>query len=159
MRISLWVNWQFELKRLKIMKDIKELIVWDDKYLTGIEIIDSQHKKIFQRLNELFESCKNQEEKGKILDLIQNLDFYTGEHFETEEKFMTDLEYPRYNEHKKAHEHFKDMYREIRNNYHYEKSQAVYVLAIHLYHTLAEWLDFHLSNEDHLLAEFLKDKV
>ena len=137
---------------------MKEVLNWDDKYLTGIEIIDSQHKKIFKSINETFDAIEKSEKKEKILELIIRLDFYTTEHFDTEEKYMIELEYPQYTEHKKAHEAFKKIYAEIRNHYTYKKAEIVYVLALHLNHTLADWLDYHLQNEDQKLAEFLKTK-
>ena len=137
---------------------MKEIIIWDDKYLTGIEIIDSQHKKIFKGINELFNDIESIETKEKILEKIRCIDFYTVEHFDTEEKYMLELNYPEYFEHKKAHEEFKKVYEEIRYNYIY-KEDNVYVLAIHLNHTMADWLDYHLQNKDQQLAEFLRTKL
>ena len=137
---------------------MKEIIIWNDKYLTGIEIIDSQHKKIFKCINNLFDAIEKLEIKEKILELIGGLDFYIVEHFDTEEKYMLELEYPEYLEHKKAHETFKKVYEEIRYNYVY-KQDIVYVLAVHLNQTMADWLDYHLQNEDQRLADFLKTKI
>jgi hemerythrin len=132
---------------------------WTDKYLTGIEIIDEQHKRIFKSVNALFDACEKVEKKEKILELIGHLDFYTDSHFSTEEKYMIKLEYPEYPEHKKAHEYFKGIYEKIRNNYIYKKGEVVYILAIHLNQTLADWLDYHLQNEDQRLAVFLKSRL
>lgn len=137
---------------------MKEIIKWNDKYLTGIEIIDSQHKKIFKSVNELYDAIEKLETKEKILELIGNLDFYTTEHFDVEEKYMIDLNYPEYIEHKNTHEVFKKIYEEIRYNYVYKKN-TVYVLAVHLNHTMADWLDYHLQNEDQRLAVFLRTKI
>ena len=136
---------------------MKEIITWNDKYLTSIEIIDSQHKKIFKCVNNLFDAIENVETKEKILEIISCIDFYTTEHFDTEEKYMLELDYPEYIEHKNAHEVFKKVYEEIRYNYVY-KQDVVYVLAVHLNQTMADWLDYHLQNEDQRLAEFLKAK-
>lgn len=137
---------------------MKEVLKWDDKYLTDIEIIDSQHKKIFKCVNRLFDALEKLEEKEKILKLVNCLDFYTTEHFDTEEKYMIELDYPEYSEHKAAHTHFKHIYERIKHNYVYKYHKSVYVLAIHLNHTMADWLDYHLQKEDQRLAEFLRKK-
>lgn len=138
---------------------MQEIIEWDDKYLTGIEVIDSQHKLIFKKVNLLYYACEKMEEREKIFEIITELDFYTLEHFATEEKYMLELKYPAYPEHKEAHENFKNIYARIRSNYTYEKSQAVYMQAIHLNQCMAEWLNYHLQNEDRQLAIFLKSKI
>jgi hemerythrin len=138
---------------------MSEIIIWDDKYLTEIATIDSQHKIIFKRVNELFQACENLSEKEYIIKLVNSLDFYTNCHFDTEEEYMLKYEYSEYESHKKAHNNFKNVYEQIKNNYNYEKSQATYMQAIHLSQTLADWLDHHLQNEDKRLAEFLKNKV
>ena len=137
---------------------MKEIIIWNDKYLTGIEIIDSQHKNIFKCVNNLFDAIEKLEIKEELLEKIRCIDFYTTEHFDTEEKYMLELDYPEYLEHKKAHEAFKKVYEEIRYNYVY-KQDVVYVLAVHLNQTMADWLDYHLQNEDQKLAKFLRTKL
>lgn len=138
---------------------MKELIMWDEKYLTGIEIIDSQHKNIFKSVNELNNAVEELQGREIILELIGNFDFYTTQHFDTEEEYMIELDYPDYAEHKEKHETFKKIYGEVKNNYVYKFDKAVYILALHLNYTLAEWLDSHLQNEDQKLAEFLRAKI
>jgi len=137
---------------------MKEIIKWDAKYLTGIKIIDSQHIKIFKCVNELHEALEKADTKEKIIELTANLDFYTAEHFDTEEKYMLEFNYPEYTEHKNTHERFKKIYEDIKNNYIYKKTEAVYIIAIHLKPVMAAWLDYHLQNEDRWLVEFLKSK-
>lgn len=138
---------------------MNKLLKWDDQYLTGIKEIDLQHKKIFNCLNDLNVALEQLAEKEKILKLINRLDFYTTTHFDTEESYMLKLEYEKYDEHKKIHEYFKEVYNKIKNNYLYKKNKSVYVLAVHLTCTLAEWLKYHFENEDKELAEFLKNKI
>lgn len=139
--------------------EILEIIKWDDKYLTGVEIIDSQHKNIFNFVNMLYTACENMEKREEVLKKIQQLDFYTTEHFDTEENYMEKLKYPDYSAHKEAHKCFKATYEEIRHGYIYKKADAVHVLALHLNQTMADWLDYHLQNEDQKFAEFLKGKL
>jgi len=132
---------------------MKELIIWDDKYLTDVKIIDSQHLKIFKCVNELYDAVEKMEAKERIIELIGGLDFYTTEHFDCEEKYMTELNYPEYAEHKEIHNYFKKIYEDIR--YHYIYKEMSYVPAIYICMTIKSWLDYHLQNEDQKLAKFL----
>jgi len=109
---------------------MKEIIIWNDKYLTGIEIIDSQHKNIFKCVNNLFDAIEKLEIKEELLEKIRCIDFYTTEHFDTEEKYMLELNYPGYLEHKKTHEEFKKVYEEIRYNYVYKKDDEPKIIEI-----------------------------
>lgn len=138
---------------------MKKLIEWNDKYSTGIKIIDFQHKKVIKCVNLLNYACEKIKSRKKIPKLINCLDFYATFHFETEESFMLKFNYEKYKEHKEVHEHFKSIYNQIKNNYIYKKNEAVYILAIHLTYTLAEWLNYHLEHEDKEFVEFLKEKI
>ena len=138
---------------------MKKIIEWNDKYLTGIKIIDFQHIKIFQAVNCLNCACENMKPKENILRLIDYLDYYATTHFDTEEKYMLENGYENFEYHKKRHEEFRLIYYKIKDNYFYQKNEPVYVLAIHLTQTLVEWLDYHMVNEDRDLTEFLRGKV
>lgn len=136
-----------------------KLINKNDIYLTGVKIIDKQHIKVVRCVNTLNDALESFKIKEEIIKLIDCLDFYTTEHFETEESFMIKFKYDKYDEHKKAHEYFRTVYCQIKNNFIYKKNENVYVLALHLTATMAKWLRYHLENEDKMLAEFLKGKV
>jgi hemerythrin len=132
---------------------------WSEKYRTGIELIDAQHKQIISRVNSLYEACENMNEREKILELVSTLDFYTDGHFVTEEDYMIRFQYDEYPQHKERHEFFKSIYEEIRRNYIYEKGESVYVMALHLDQAMVDWLDYHLQHEDQRLAEFLRNRL
>ena len=60
-----------------------ERVVWDDKYLLGIPEIDSQHKKLIEIANELYDIAsvstdKYKQEMGTVLKKIVD---YTVYHF------------------------------------------------------------------------------
>ena len=42
----------------------KDMVVWDEKFATGIELIDSQHKELFSLTNELFRACSDKDING-----------------------------------------------------------------------------------------------
>ena len=132
-------------------------LIWKKEYLTGIDIIDKQHKDIITALNCLYRYLNTGKLDGKsIQNLITSIDCYTTIHFDTEEKMMLDSNYPDYEIHKKTHEYFKSTYSEITNNIFYNKNTNNWVFAIHLACILGDWLDIHILTIDMPMVRFLK---
>jgi hemerythrin-like metal-binding protein len=78
-------------------------LIWYDEYLSGIQIIDEQHKDIFAAFNKFFASLNAGELDKVILDeFLHKLDAYTITHFDTEEKFMREFNYSKLEEHKEG---------------------------------------------------------
>ncbi len=61
---------------------------WDDKYATGNEEIDNQHKKIFAYLDELEEHIENGADQEWMEHFMNALGLYTRSHFCFEEMCM-----------------------------------------------------------------------
>ncbi|EKE03689.1 MAG: hypothetical protein ACD_20C00168G0006 [uncultured bacterium] len=135
---------------------------WSEEMETGIPEIDEQHEKIVKGVNDLYEATKENKSREEIVKLVENLDFYTTIHFDTEEKYMKIYDYNRYNEHKKAHEFFKNTYEEIRYHYNYVegdppyKYRYVYLYALHLSQLLVDWLNIHMGSYDKEFINFIK---
>ena len=133
-------------------------IHWKEEYLSGIEIIDKQHKDIINALNLLYDYLDTAETNEALTgDFLQQLDLYTTIHFDTEEEeIMRDYDYPGYLEHKNGHEFFKSAYNEIKNNKFYSKNSNIFIFSLHLTSILGDWLDVHLTTTDKALFDFLK---
>ena len=67
-----------------------------EEFLTGIELIDREHKKLFEIANELCE-LKSEEfipdKYDNIRDILEKLRDYTLTHFEHEEEYMRSIGY------------------------------------------------------------------
>jgi len=76
---------------------------WKDKYLVGVEEIDTQHKQFFSLIVQAYElpdrSIANPDADRFIHDLMR----YAIFHFNNEEKLMTDQGYPKLQEQKMEH--------------------------------------------------------
>jgi len=66
---------------------------WTDKLATGISTIDSQHKELFKRINNLVIAIKEHRCKSEIDGTIKFLDDYAKVHFTAEEKHMQEANY------------------------------------------------------------------
>ena len=78
-------------------------------YLTGIELIDNEHKELFRivdQANRLVKSYDESSSYDKILDILDKLKEYTKEHFADEEEYMEGIHYEGLEAQKRAHDAF-----------------------------------------------------
>ena len=68
------------------------LFVWDDKFNTGIEEIDRDHKGLVNLINDLYEAMQDGSGGALLLPIFSALKHYTETHFEREERFMVDCD-------------------------------------------------------------------
>ncbi|GAW86999.1 hypothetical protein bplSymb_SCF05001P001 [Bathymodiolus platifrons methanotrophic gill symbiont] len=73
--------------------------VWQQQYEMGDDLIDSQHKNLF----DLAEKLVSSRTKKELLQNIEPLYLHVKEHFSEEEALMKKLNYFAYKEHKKEH--------------------------------------------------------
>ena len=82
-----------------------------DEYLTGIELIDVEHKELFRivdKANRLVKSYDNLSGFDNIVGILNELKEYTKEHFTDEEEYMESIHYEGLEAQKRAHEAFID---------------------------------------------------
>ncbi|MBO5144059.1 MAG: hemerythrin family protein [Lachnospiraceae bacterium] len=82
-----------------------------DEYLTGIELIDIEHKELFRivdKANRLVKSFDNLSGYDDIMLILNELKEYTKEHFGDEEEYMESIHYEGLEAQKRAHESFID---------------------------------------------------
>ncbi len=77
------------------------LIDWCDDYLIDIDVVDKQHKEIFDRARKLNEVCLADGGEKNVQEILDFLKNYAIEHFQSEEKFMRESGYASLEEHLK----------------------------------------------------------
>jgi len=118
-------------------------IIWDSKLDTGIDVIDHQHKRIVDYINDL-EIAKLKGDKKMVTDVIEQLIDYTQSHFGFEESMMEEAGYKFVKPHKKVHELFTRRVAEMQSRF-----DAGEDIAAELHGMLSRWLFNHIRNEDH----------
>jgi hemerythrin len=83
-------------------------VKWNDAYLTGVPLLDEQHKRIINLANNLFRVCLGDEQNARIdfALAVKQFVYYVNYHFSEEERIMTQWAYPGLGEQKKDHEKF-----------------------------------------------------
>lgn len=82
-----------------------------DDYLTGIALIDAEHKELFRivdKANQLVKSFDTLSGYDNIIQILNELKEYTKEHFADEEEYMEGIHYDGLSAQKRAHEAFID---------------------------------------------------
>lgn len=64
------------------------IAVWSHRYETGIDLIDHQHRTLFDAVNQLAAAFKTGTAQNQVIVSLDFLAGYTVEHFQTEERFM-----------------------------------------------------------------------
>jgi hemerythrin len=124
----------------------KRFVEWDSRYLTGIPLIDSQHKKLIEMTNNLYECCFEGTED--IRECFENAVHGTVEyvkyHFSDEEKILENIKYPGTSAHKKEHENFvRKILEEVRN---FEEGKKFVPFIFVRF--LRDWILAHIAVED-----------
>ena len=132
-------------------------IEWSDDLATGVSGIDSQHRELFQRINNLLDACKMGKGKAEVKNVIQFLDDYVVTHFAAEESYMQKHDYPGYAEHKAQHLVFMENFAKLKA--HFEKDGPGVLLVVEANHLIVEWLKEHIRKIDRALGAFLKTRI
>ncbi len=78
---------------------------WLSEYNTGIEVIDDQHQRILEYINEL-EEVRKTHDRAQVKDVLLNLIDYTQSHFAFEESLQEEANYKYRVPHKRVHDLF-----------------------------------------------------
>ncbi len=128
-----------------------EAFVWDERFVTGIEIIDHQHHHLVDVVNEVGDMLlgATQVTESTLQSLFKELADYAVEHFADEERLMKEANLdPR---HAEIHaQHHKEFVQQVVSMW---KSRATMRNPAEVVHTfLTAWLTFHILSEDQDMA-------
>lgn len=117
-------------------------IAWSKDLETGIEIIDKQHKRIVEYVNEL-EVAHKTNDRALTGNVLADCIDYTLSHFAFEESLQEEAHYAHVASHKKVHELFTKKISEYKAKF--DKGEDV---TEELHHMLTKWLINHIKSDD-----------
>ncbi len=132
---------------------------WNDSLAIGINTIDSQHKELFKRINNLVQAIKEHRCKDEIDGTLKFLDDYARVHFSEEEKHMLESGYAGLEEQRQEHNKYLDALKDL-------KAQAAlprvhgssYDLSATTNQVIVDWIVDHIIRIDTKFGNFLKNK-
>jgi len=131
------------------------LIEWSDQYSVGLEIFDTEHKKLIAIINELHDSFEHGVDRSVAERALVELVDYTMVHFGHEEQFFEEWAYPDKAAHIIAHQQLREQVLEYRDSI---LTKGGIELALELIAFLRFWLLAHIMSEDKAFCRFLRDK-
>jgi len=126
--------------------------IWTDDLLTGDEIVDFQHKKLFSYLNILIAASRSKEiNSPTVKNTLDALIEYTIIHFEDEEIVLENINYPLTSAHQKKHKEFSTKILELQARF-----RAGEDIVSELVNLIKTWFVAHIKEED---MKAMKSKV
>lgn len=126
--------------------------VWDERYDTGVDMIDKEHEKLFHILNKLFDFGRQEEKSHWVCrEAVKYFKDHALQHFADEEDYMASVHYAGLSTHKRIHTNFRErmlpaLERELERTNYSESS------VNHFLDVCAGWLVRHTLTEDHMIV-------
>lgn len=141
-----------------VTKEKNDMFAFTDKYKTGIEMVDDEHRRLFEIIAETKDVIDSQflaDKYDHIMNLLDQLREYTEFHFKDEEVLMEKIGYPGLEAQKRAHAAFVERLVEIdfKDLDNMDDNQQEYLLE--LIQFLVSWLSNHILGMDKKIGDFV----
>lgn len=125
-----------------------------DELVTGNKTIDSQHRELIGKINDLQRSCETGKEKTTAIRTLDYLSDYTNFHFRAEEKLQEEKGYPGIEAHKAQHRDFENAIQDLYDMLQEEEGPTqAFVDAVDK--NVVNWLYKHIQGFDRSVAEYI----
>lgn len=129
------------------------LITWTDSFSVKVAEIDTQHKKLVEMINKLYDAMKVGKSKDVMGEILNNLISYTATHFKTEEKYFDLYNYFEKETHKAEHKEFVETVTKFKADF--DSGNAT--ISIELMNFLKDWLTKHINGTDKKYTKCFND--
>ena len=132
---------------------------WRDNFNTGIEVIDNQHRRLFEIGTDLYNLTSSDDGSDyydEIVKLLDELKEYTKYHFDFEEAYMEKFNYDDIEAHKLEHKNFIDKINETESKDIDMNQKEVILEMIEL---IVSWVTGHIVGTDFKYRDSLMEKT
>lgn len=126
-------------------------IEWSDSYTLDNGILDDEHKRVINILNDLLDDADADNSSEIINETLYKLLEHIETHFKHEEEIMSQCNYPRLEQQKKSHQKFhKEVVMFCKSVMTDEKKVVKSLIML-----LMKWVTHHISVEDLDIKKYL----
>ena len=125
---------------------------WTTDLSVGNDLIDNEHKHLFELLEKYYLSLMGKSSKIDLLDLVKGLRDYAQVHFADEEAFMDKVNYPGLATHTMLHREFLDKV----NDFYGKLQSGKLLLTIEVTNFVKDWLVAHIKTQDLKIVQYAK---
>ena len=122
--------------------------------LTGYQLIDNQHKQLFEAVNRLMDACSKGKGRDQIQETVNFLGDYVMKHFGDEERLQTRSNYPGYTSHKQFHDGYRRQLAEVAQLL---VQEGPTVKSLGELNRIVAILITHIRTEDKRMAKFVQE--
>ncbi|WP_130473050.1 bacteriohemerythrin [Candidatus Magnetaquicoccus inordinatus] len=123
-----------------------DAFVFTDDLLVHVDVIDNDHKELYEITNILLSSSA---QSGSMDAIVSKLWQYTRDHFRREEELMASKNYNKLNEHKTEHEYLVFKLEQLTGHLMEEGSAGI---TAEMSTFLTTWLKEHIESYDRQFA-------
>ncbi|NOH16187.1 bacteriohemerythrin [Clostridium cochlearium] len=131
---------------------------WKEEFSCNVKSIDTQHKRLFELANELYDLLSLKDDYDRyddILNTLSELQRYTVYHFSYEEDLMKSVNYPNFEAHKKQHDNFVKKVTSIDKDY-IDENQKEVLKDLLLF--IVDWIEGHILKVDMQYKNLFNEK-
>lgn len=129
-------------------------IAWSDRLSVGIDLIDTQHKSLIQKIADLEDALRRGQGTAEIVRVLGFLAEYVDFHFGTEERNMKGSDYADMAAHVAKHEEFRQTLSNLGEDF--EEEGATQDLADSIETLLMHWFASHITDVDQRFGAFVR---
>lgn len=133
------------------------MLIWSKELELKIEIIDNQHKDIFEVINNLIIAFDENNEQEKAYEALGFIEDYVKKHFQTEEFYLKKYEYNEMESHIKMHEAFSAQLNEFKISC--KRAGITKKAAIQMSEFLLNWWYNHILKVDSKYVNWISGKM
>jgi hemerythrin len=120
------------------------LFVWDDTYSVKVSQMDSEHQKLFDIINALYDGMKAGKGKDVLGPVINQLITYTERHFASEEAVLRRASYDHLDQQISEHRAFVSRVKRFSSDF----ASGAVGLSVEVLDFLKDWLAQHIKGTD-----------
>ncbi len=136
-------------------REKQQFVEWKDEYSVGIEMIDDDHRRLLNLINQ-FQTAVFYQTGAKFEDeAFDALIDYTRTHFEREEQLMSEHGYPDLQAHQQEHQKMIEL---VESRMAEHREQGHHEALVEMVDFLRDWLINHINGTDQAYSGFLHDK-
>ena len=129
----------------------KKFITWTDNYIIDNALIDEQHQKLINLINNLHAAFLEGKANNRLNEIVEDLVAYTKYHFQSEEEIFCKTEYLEKEKHKEQHRDFIEKIKEFKNKLTTGDSRLSFDIMLFL----QKWLQNHILISDKEYKDFI----
>lgn len=131
------------------------LITWTDEMKVNVGVLDDDHKKLFELINELHDSIAAGQDKDSLREILDRLMEYTKTHLAREEEMLAKAGYPGLLQHKMEHARMVQRAQNLRERF---ERGSLAMVSLELKSFLQNWWIMHIQGSDKKYGSHLNFK-